>query len=194
MFLPTSELPQFSLCQHPTSAFILELRLKLVYFHEEADGVSSDAWSCKTVFIKVNDVMLPNEGGGTEPEQFSLHHPHVDLLNPGVSHLVVGRRWGAGLFCHPESLLHWSWMEVLHVWIPPDLYHLHVMFCWTRCPTVSFWWHQKGKWETWKKNKKITRTHFKVSFSAQLGGGYSQTYFQTIFFCLIVTIIKYYFM
>lgn len=60
-FPPTFELPQLSLGQNSTSAFILELCLQLLYFHEEADGVCSDAWACNIFFLKFNVFMLPNE-------------------------------------------------------------------------------------------------------------------------------------
>ena len=68
---PTFQLSQLSLSQNPTSAFIFELCLQLLYLHEETDGVCSDAWTWNVLFIKLNVFMLRKK---KSHEQF----PRVD--------------------------------------------------------------------------------------------------------------------
>ena len=43
--LPTFEFSQFPLGQNPTSAFIFQLCLELLYFHEETNRVGSNPWT-----------------------------------------------------------------------------------------------------------------------------------------------------
>lgn len=57
-FPPTFQLPQFSLGQNSAPALIFELRLQLLDFHEQTDGVRSDVWACDVFFVKVNVFML----------------------------------------------------------------------------------------------------------------------------------------
>lgn len=60
----------------------------------------------------------------------------IDL--PNLSHLVVGKRWVAGLFSQPELVLHWFTAKLLRV--SADFYHLDRWLCWTRS-RVSLGWH-----------------------------------------------------
>lgn len=61
---PTLQLPQFFLCQNPASTLILELRLQLLYLHEETDGIGSDAWTGSSVFLELDCLVLQEGKGG----------------------------------------------------------------------------------------------------------------------------------
>lgn len=139
-FPPTFQLPQFSLGQYSASAFIFELCLQLLYFHEETDGVCPDAWTCNIFFIKINSIMLPSKRISGKPLARGINVLFLFYCTLSkISHLVFGIRWVTGLVSQPVLVIRWIAAKLL-LCVCADLHHLRWRLGWRRsCPFL--WWH-----------------------------------------------------